>query len=189
MRRLAADLHKVLRSTNSKSIRLSNVPKMLSSNQKIFEITDYGICNLKDAVEELAKNITLVSVDPMTNTDDVLLSLPKKRATNAELRKTSVFAMETIELLKNAPQYTIAYEKFSCSYHYHFTYQLRLNDYGHTKLADMMECLMGIVKVSFHLFYRRLLLLWLFSGHLFGEQKIVFSQSKIQTLRNCVASD
>lgn len=148
MRRLAADLHKLLRSTNNKSIRLSNIPKMLSSNQKMFEATDYGICNLKDAVEELSKNVTLISVDPLTNSDDMLLSLPKKRASNAELRKTSVFASETIELLKNAPQYTIAYEKFSCSYHYHFTYQLRLNDYGHTKLADMMECLMGIVKVS-----------------------------------------
>lgn len=148
MRRLATDIHKVLRTTSNKSIRLSNVPKMLSSSQRMFEITDYGICNLKDAVEELSKNVTLLSVEPLTNSDDMLLSLPKKRSSNTELRKTSVFAAETIELLKNAPQYTIAYEKFSCSYHYHFTYQLRLNDYGHTKLADMMECLMGIVKVS-----------------------------------------
>lgn len=147
MRRLAADLHKLLRTSSNKSIRLSLVPKMLSTNQKLFEITDYGICNLKDAVEELSKNVTLISLDPLTNSDDMLLSLPKKRASNSELRKTSVFAAETIELLKNAPQYTIAYEKFSCSYHYHFTYQLRLNDYGHNKLADMMECLMGIVKV------------------------------------------
>lgn len=148
MRRLASDINKILRSASNKSIRLSNLPKMLSTSQKSFEVTDYGICNLKDAVEELSKNVTLVSVDPMTNSGDVLLSLPKKRASNAELRKTSVFASETIELLKNAPQYTIAYEKFSCSYHYHFTYQLRLNDYGHTKLADMMESLKGIVKVS-----------------------------------------
>lgn len=150
MRRLAADVHKVLRSSTNKSIRLFNVPKLLSSNQKIFEITDYGICDIKDAVEELSKNVNLISVEPMANSDDVLLSLPKKRPSNAELRKTSVFANETIELLKRAPQYTIAYEKFSCSYHYHFTYQLRLNDYGHTKLADMMEGLQGIVKVGLH---------------------------------------
>ncbi|KAG4078561.1 hypothetical protein HA402_002675 [Bradysia odoriphaga] len=148
MRRLAAELIKVLRTTNSKSIRLLNIPKILSSSQKHFEITDFGICYLKDAVEELSKNVAIISVEPLSNSDDMLISLPKKRAPNAEGRKTSQFAAETIELLKRSPQYTIAYEKFSCNYHYHFTYQLRLNDYGHTKLADMMECLQGIVKIE-----------------------------------------
>lgn len=148
MLRLAAELNKVLRTTNSKSIRLSNVPKILSSSQKHFEITDFGICHLRDAVEEMAKNVTLISVEPLPNSGDMLLSLPKKRTSNTEVRKTSQFAAETIELLKGSPQYMIAYEKFSCNYHYHFTYQLRLNDYGYTKLADMMECLQGIVKVK-----------------------------------------
>jgi meiosis arrest female protein 1 len=169
MRRFETDLYKILRIAGNKPIRLSDVPMLLSSNQKKFEITDYGICDIIDVVDEL-KNSNLVLVERMTNSDDMLLSLPKRRQSSAELRKTSVFASETIDLLKIAPQYTIPYEKFACRYHYHFTYQLRLNDYGVGKLADMMEGLSGIVKIEMFNEDRKIFLSPKVAQRVFSEQ-------------------
>ena len=126
---------------------------LFSSNQgKTFEITDYGVCDMEDIMEGLIKS-NVVVVDSVA--DDILISIPKRKQSRVELQKTSVFAGEVVELFRHASQYTIPFEKFACSYHYHYGYQCRLSDYGYLKLADLMEAITGVVEV-FHLLRKKI---------------------------------
>lgn len=142
-----SDLMRILRSQSCKWLRLSHLPVLLSSNHaREFDITDYGVCDIEDIMDSLVRN-NIISLDK--ERDDIVISIPKRRQSNIELLKTCIFAGEVVELLRNASQYMIPFEKFACSYHYHYGYQCRLSDYGYLKLADLMEAITGVVEVSF----------------------------------------
>lgn len=80
--------------------------------------------------------------------DDVCMYIQKRRQSSLEMEKTSVFAGEVVELLRNAPQYSIPFRKFVRSYHYYFGYQCKLSDYGFMRLAELLEALAGVVEMD-----------------------------------------
>lgn len=149
IRRFTSDLLRILRSHGSKSVLLSQLPKIFSQNQnKTFDITDYGVCEIKDILDGLV-NSNIVALSTPLDSDDIAIAMPKRKQTYSELEKTSIFAEEIVELLRNSPQYSILFQKFVRSYHYHFGYQCRLSDYGFLKLADLMEAIKGVVEIKY----------------------------------------
>ncbi|XP_058451515.1 meiosis regulator and mRNA stability factor 1 [Malaya genurostris] len=147
IRRFTSDLLKVLRGQLNKSILLSQLPIIFSQAQnKIFDVTDYGVCDIFDIIDGLVYNNSIVT--KVYNETDVLISIVKRKQTPMELEKTCIFAGEVVELFKNAPQYSILFKKFVRSYHYHFGYQCRLSDYGLMKLADLLEAISGVVEME-----------------------------------------
>lgn len=148
VRRFTSDLLRVLRTQSTKSIQLSQLAMVFEQVQaRKFDITDYGVCDVKDILDGLI-NSNVVVVSTLPHSMDIMISIPKRKQSTIEVEKTSIFAGEVVELLKHASQYTILFEKFACSYHYHFGYQCRLCDYGFVKLADLMEAITGLVEVS-----------------------------------------
>lgn len=106
------------------------------------------MCDLEDLLEVLRNNNFIMVTRKRDENDDVCLYLQKRRQTNVEQEKTSIFAGEVVELLRNSPQYTIAFRKFVRSYHYHFGYQCKLSDYGFMRLAELLESLTGTVEMD-----------------------------------------
>ncbi|XP_058815604.1 meiosis regulator and mRNA stability factor 1 [Topomyia yanbarensis] len=147
IRRFTSDLLKILRGQLNKSIMLSQLPIIFSQVQnRIFDVTDYGVCDIFDIIDGLVYNNSIVT--KVYNETDVLISIVKRKQTPLELEKTCIFAGEVVELFKNAPQYSILFKKFVRSYHYHFGYQCRLSDYGLMKLADLLEAISGVVEME-----------------------------------------
>lgn len=147
MQRFKTDLLRILRTQSTKSILLSHMPMIYEQvHGRKFNIVDYGVCYVNDILEALV-NTNVVVVNSIPHMKDTMISIPKRKQSTAEMEKTSHFAAEVVELFKHASQYTIPFEKFACSYHYHFGYQCRLSDYGFLKLADLMESISGIVEV------------------------------------------
>lgn len=139
---------KILRSQPTKSILLSHLPEIFTISQNHpFDITDYGVCDVKDMLDGLVNNNSIV-IEPINNGTDILISIMKRQQTPVELEKTSMFAGEVVELFRNAGQYSIPFKKFVRSYHYHFGYQCRLSDYGFTKLAELLDAINGVVKME-----------------------------------------
>ncbi|XP_055307961.1 meiosis regulator and mRNA stability factor 1-like [Sitodiplosis mosellana] len=149
MQRFKTDLLRILRTQSTKSILLSHIPMIYEQVQgRKFNVTDYGVCDINDILNTLV-NTNVVVVNSIPHMKDTMISIPKRKQSTAEMEKTSHFAAEVVELFKHASQYTILFEKFACSYHYHFGYQCRLSDYGFLKLADLMESISGIVEMEF----------------------------------------
>lgn len=147
VKRFTSDLMRIIRAQLYKSVMLSNLPLLFSTTQfKKFDITDYGVCDLDDIMDELITG-NMVIVEQTTALDDVMISLPKRKRTRNEIQKTSIFAGEVVDMFRKASQFVIPFEKFACTYHYHFGYQCRLSDYGYLKLADLMEAITGVVEV------------------------------------------
>lgn len=148
IRRFTSDLLRVLRAHGNKSVLLSQLPNIFALTQnRNFDVTEYGVCDIVDILDGLV-NSNIVVVSSVQNGQDILISIPKRKQTISELEKTCIFAGEIVELFRNAPQYTILFQKFVRSYHYHFGYQCRLNDYGVLKLADLMEAIHGVVEME-----------------------------------------
>jgi len=149
IRRFTTDLFKVLRSQPSKSIQLSKLPQAyLATIGRIFDVTDYGVCDIDDLMDGLRNNNFIVVTRKRDEADDVTLFIQKRRQTNVEMEKTSIFAGEVVELLRSAPQFSIPFRKFVRSYHYYFGYQCRLSDYGFMRLAELLEALSGVVEMD-----------------------------------------
>ncbi|XP_046812509.1 uncharacterized protein LOC111675277 [Lucilia cuprina] len=148
IRRFTSDLLRVLRAHGNKSVLLSQLPTIFAQTQnRTFDVTDYGVCDIDDILDGLV-NSNIVVISRVQNGKDILISIPKRKQTSSELEKTCIFAGEIVELFRNAPQYTILFQKFVRSYHYHFGYQCRLSDYGFQKLADLMEAVHGVVEME-----------------------------------------
>lgn len=120
MQRFKTDLLRILRTQTSKSLLLSHIPTIYEQVQgRKFNITDYGVCDINDILDSLV-NTNVVVVNSIPYMMDTMISMPKRKQSSAEVEKTSNFAAEVVELFKHASQYTILFEKFACSYHYHF---------------------------------------------------------------------
>ncbi|XP_052855193.1 meiosis regulator and mRNA stability factor 1-like isoform X3 [Drosophila gunungcola] len=148
IRRFTSDLLRVLRAYGNNSVLLSQLPGIFSQAQnRSFDVTDYGVCDIADILDGLV-NSNIVVLSNVQHGKDILISMPKRKQTSSELEKTSVFAGEMVELLKNSLQYSVQFQKFVRSYHYHFAYQCRLSDYGFLKLADLMDAIHGLVEIE-----------------------------------------
>lgn len=120
MQRFKTDLLRILRTQSSKSLLLSHIPMIFEQVQgRKFNITDYGVCDINDILDSLV-NTNVVVVNNIPYIMDTMISIPKRKQSTGEVEKTSNFASEVVELFKHASQYTIPFEKFACSYHYHF---------------------------------------------------------------------
>lgn len=148
IRRFTSDLMRVLRANGNNSLLLSQLPVIFGQTQnRNFDVTDYGVCDIVDILDGLV-NSNIVVLSTVHHGKDILISMPKRQQTSSELEKTFVFAGEMVELFQNALQYTILFQKFVRSYHYHFGYQCRLSDYGFLKLADLMDAIHGLVEME-----------------------------------------
>lgn len=148
IRRFTSDLLRVLRAHGNSSVLLSQLPGIFAQTQnRNFDVTDYGVCDIVDILDGLV-NSNIVVLNTVQQGKDILISMPKRKQTNSELEKICVFAGEMVELFQNALQYTILFQKFVRSYHYHFAYQCRLSDYGFFKLADLMDAIHGVVELE-----------------------------------------
>ncbi|GAB0094470.1 uncharacterized protein DMENIID0001_097760 [Sergentomyia squamirostris] len=195
IRRFTADLYKILRCQAHKSLLLSHLPDIFSqAHNKPFDITDYGVCCITDILDGLMSNNTVI-IEHIPETGDVLISIPKRKQTPTEVENTCVFAGEVVELCRNASQYSIPFQKFVRTYHYHFGFQCRLSDYGFLKLADLLEAITGIIDLEFTSYeQKRIFLVPKVAQRVFVEQiyQIVMSCTgnsttpmKLQTLLNC----
>jgi meiosis arrest female protein 1 len=148
IRRFTTDLLKIIRTSASKQVlSLSQLPQAYTSTfNKSFTVQDYGVCFLEDLLEGLKHNNSIVVSSCHDN--DVILYIQKRKQTIVELEKTSIFAGEAAELLRNAPQYSVLFRKFVRSYHYYFGYQCRLSDYGFSKLTELLEAINGVVEME-----------------------------------------
>lgn len=120
----------------------------LSTFNRIFDVTDYGVCDIEDLLNSLRNSSFIMVTRKRDDLDDVCLYIQKRRQTNMEMEKTALFASEVVELLRSSPQYTIPFRKFVRSYHYYFGYQCKLSDYGFLRLAELLEALSGIVEMD-----------------------------------------
>lgn len=120
----------------------------LTTFNRVFDVTDFGVCDVNDLIDGLRSSSCIVVSRKRDEHDDICLFLQKRRQSNAELEKTSMFAGEVVELLRNSPQYSIPFRKFVRSYHYYFGYQCKLSDYGFMRLAELLESLTGIVEMD-----------------------------------------
>lgn len=78
IRRFTADLYKVLRGQVNKSLLLSQLPEIFSQTQnRPFDITDYGVCCITDILDGLMSNNTVV-IQNIPETGDMLISIPKR---------------------------------------------------------------------------------------------------------------
>lgn len=147
LRRFTSELLRLLRGQVNRCVMLSQLPFLFSQFQnRYFDVTDYGVCDLTDLLDGLVHNNSIVTT--VCENQDILISLPKRQQSTNELEKTTTFAEEVIELLRKAPNYSILFEKFVRSYHYNYGYQCRLSDYGCFKLTDLMETIHGIVEME-----------------------------------------
>lgn len=187
IRRFTSDLLRILRSHGNKSVILSQLPHIFSQSQnKLFEVIDYGVCEIKDILDGLV-NSNIVVLSNLPNSEDIAISMPKRKQTYNELEKTSVFAEEIVELLRNSPQYSILFQKFVRSYHYHFGYQCRLSDYGFLKLADLMEAIRGVVEIKYTTDEdKKIYLSPIFARRVFAEQLEHLIKAEYGVSNTCV---
>ncbi|CRL06510.1 CLUMA_CG019553, isoform A [Clunio marinus] len=149
IRRFSNDLFKILRAQPNKSLHLSMLSQAyLATHNRIFDVTDYGVCEIDDLLDSLRNNSFIMVTRKRTESDDVCMFIQKRRQTNVEIEKTSVFAGEVVELLRNASQYSIPFRMFVRSYHYYFGFQCKLSDYGFLRLAELLEALSGTVEMD-----------------------------------------
>lgn len=149
IRRFSTDLFKILRAQPNKSLQLSMLSQAyLTTHNRIFDVGDYGVCDIEDLLEGLRNSSFIMVTRKRDENDDVVLFIQKRRQTNMELEKTSLFAGEVVELLRGAPQFSIPFRKFVRSYHYYFGFQCKLSDYGFMRLAELLEALSGIVEMD-----------------------------------------
>lgn len=148
IRRFTTDLLRILRAQANKSVLLSQLTHIFTQTQnRLFDVTDYGVCDIVDILDGLV-NSNAVVVSSFGLGNDIVISIPKRKQSGAEIEKTCIFAGEVVELFRNASQYSILFQKFVRSYHYHFGFQCRLCDYGFLKLADLMEAISGVVDID-----------------------------------------
>lgn len=64
----------------------------------------------------------------------------------------SQFVNEVVDLLRNCSQCRVPFSKFIPAYHRHFGRQLRVADYGCTKLMELFEMVPHVAQASFSIF-------------------------------------
>jgi len=148
VKRFTSDLLKILKCQPSKEMALSDLPTMFEKcTHKVFKISDYGVCEIKDMMAEMSETcLFVISTD--SNDDEIVISIPKREQTNEEVCRTQKFSEECIELLRHVPDCRLAFNKFIPAYHHHFGRQCRVADYGFTKLIELFEAIPTTIELT-----------------------------------------
>ena len=147
VRRFSNDLIKVLKADVSKEMFADEYPSAYEKYfGKQFDIRDYGVCYLEDMLAELPEaTISRKEIDNRT-----FVQIPKLVLTLEEKVCTRRLTVEVIDMLKHKPRFSIQFSKFIPNFHHHFGRQLKLSNYGFTKLIDLLEAMPDVV----HVFYK-----------------------------------
>ena len=151
VRRFTNDLLKVLKLQQEKRILLSMFPIVFEKIFfKPFDILNYGVCDVKDMVEEVAEGTVVVEevMEGAAGARDLLVSVFRREQTAEEVARTRVFAREVADLLLHSADFSISFNKFIPLYHQHFGRQCRVSHYGLAKLAELLECIPETAEVA-----------------------------------------
>uniref|UniRef100_T1JDT7 Meiosis regulator and mRNA stability factor 1 n=1 Tax=Strigamia maritima TaxID=126957 RepID=T1JDT7_STRMM len=145
MKRFTSDILRILKSQASKQLLLKDFASLYSKCfSKDFKITNYGVCELNDLLDELTEHTIVVT----GSDNESMISIPRRDQTPVEIERTKTFVVEVLELLKQSPQCQMAFHKFIPAYHHHFGLQCRVADYGFTKLHELFEAISDVVKIN-----------------------------------------
>lgn len=150
VKRFTSDLLRVLKAHPAKQICLYDLPAIFEkSMNRPFKISDYGVCEIEDILDEVSETAVVLSggVGP-DSADDLMISIPKREQTADEVERTHKFAEECVELLRQAADCRIPFNKFIPAYHHHFGRQCRVADYGFTKLIELFEAIPTTVEIT-----------------------------------------
>lgn len=64
----------------------------------------------------------------------------------------TLLSRELVDLLKIQPGCQLAFGRFVPAYHHHFGRQIRVADYGFTKLIDLLEAIPNVVQVNVYVY-------------------------------------
>ncbi|KAG8181656.1 hypothetical protein JTE90_017014 [Oedothorax gibbosus] len=145
IKRFSAELLRILKSRASKQITIPEFPQVYEQVvEKPFDITNYGVCEIEDMLDEIPESIIGIS---KTETE-IIIGIPKREQTVEEIERTKQFSAEVIELMKHTPHCTMCFNKFIPAYHHHFGKQCRVADYGFTKLIELFEAIPDVLEVK-----------------------------------------
>ncbi|PAA81281.1 hypothetical protein BOX15_Mlig007491g1 [Macrostomum lignano] len=146
VRRFSSDLSKILKLAPAKQCLASELPYYMNRLfGRQFNIADYGVCFLEDMLEELPENS--IDVSCTEGSPDLQLGLPTRVQTLAERAKTAHFALEVVDLLRQAPRCRVPFSKFIPSYHHYFARQCRVSEFGFVKLIDLLEAVSHVIEM------------------------------------------
>ena len=146
VKRFSNDLLKMLKSQPDRKFHLSSFAFVYENCfYKPFNVSDYGVCYVKDILSEIPENIIATKE---VNHNDLLISVFKRDQTEEEVIKTRGFAKEVVELLRHSPDLSIRFHKFIPAYHQHFGRQCRVGNYGMTKLVELFEAVSDTVELK-----------------------------------------
>ncbi|CAG2171195.1 unnamed protein product [Oppiella nova] len=139
-KRFAADLIKVLKYQNGGRIRLSEFPAAYAvAFGHPFDVSAYGVCCLEDILHDVWEGTVIIT---SFGTTDQWLEIPRRERTGEQMRRTVMFGAEVVELLKCSREvmdFKVSFSQFIPCYHRYFNRQCRVNDFGFTKLIELLE--------------------------------------------------
>ncbi|CAF1370729.1 unnamed protein product, partial [Adineta ricciae] len=144
MKRFTNDIIRILKNKPQRSMSISDIPTEYEmAYKKAFYVRDFGMCSLADLVNEVKDNKELV-VEAEKN----IIKLYRKERTELEIYATSNFEKDVVDMLRILPDFSIPFQKFIPSYHHHFGYQCKVQNYGFSRLIDLLEELTEVVKIN-----------------------------------------
>ncbi|XP_078612171.1 meiosis regulator and mRNA stability factor 1-like [Branchiostoma floridae x Branchiostoma japonicum] len=144
VKRFTQDILRLLKSLPNKEVTEAEFPTAFHGcHEKVWDVRDYGVCEVQDLLCELPEN----TVEVNNSEDTTVISLPRREQTPEEMERTKRFAREVVELLRRQPHCRMPFNKFIPAYHHHFSRQCRLSDYGFSKLIDLFEAVPQVVQV------------------------------------------
>lgn len=144
VRRFSNDLTKILKSHPTKQMFADEYPAAYEKYfNKLFDIKDYGVCFLEDMLAELPDStISRKEIDGRT-----FIQIPKIVQMEEEKLCTQKLTVDLIDMLRHKPRFSIQFNKFIPNFHHHFGRQLKLSNFGFTKLIELLEAIPSIVQV------------------------------------------
>ncbi|XP_052765793.1 meiosis regulator and mRNA stability factor 1-like isoform X2 [Mya arenaria] len=145
VKRFTADLLKLLKNAQGRQVYLSDLTEEFCKLfNRSWDVVEYGICHLDDMLSELPPNTVQVTSEG----HNTVIALPRVEPTDEELERIKQFSLEIVDLLKHSDHCRMPFTKLVPSYHHHFGRQLRVGDYGYTKLQDLLESLSNVVELD-----------------------------------------
>ena len=143
VRRFSNDLTKVLKAHTLKQMFADEYPVAYEKHfGRQFDIKDYGVCYLEDMLAELPEStVSRKEIDNRT-----FIQIPKVIQLEEEKLCTKRLRVEVIDMLRHKPRFSIQFSKFIPNFHHHFGRQLKLSNYGFTKLVDLLEAMPDVVQ-------------------------------------------
>ncbi|XP_034830652.1 meiosis regulator and mRNA stability factor 1 isoform X1 [Maniola hyperantus] len=140
-KRWTSDLIKILNHQPGGAINVQQIPELYQTTiGRPFNTIDYGVCTIEELLEKVAPES--VDIAP-----DGTIRLPRKVPTSEDVAQTKQFAIEAVELLCYTPNLRMEFSRFVPAYHAHYNRQLRVSNYGCTKLLELFDLIADAVTV------------------------------------------